>query len=78
MYSGKDAFVRAGGSYAGGDRPGLSVTCAKFIRDHDVSLLGWDMMDARPDPYGLTFPVHGRALQLRRRAPRQRLTRANR
>ena len=59
VYSGKDPFVRAGGGYAGGDRPGLSVTCAKFIRDHDVSLLGWDMMDARPDPFGLTFPVHG-------------------
>ena len=59
VYSGKDAFVRAGGSYGGGDRPGLSVTCARFIRDHDVSLLGWDMMDARPDPYGLAFPVHG-------------------
>ncbi|MEE2637381.1 MAG: cyclase family protein [Acidobacteriota bacterium] len=59
VYSGKDSFVRAGGTYAGGDRPGLSVTCAKFIRDHDVALLGWDMMDARPNPYGLTFPVHG-------------------
>ena len=59
VYSGKDSFVRAGGGYAGGNRPGLSVTCAKFIRDHDVSLLGWDMMDARPDPFGLTFPVHG-------------------
>ena len=59
VYSGKDSFVRAGGEYGGGDRPGLGVTCAKFIRDHDVALLGWDMMDARPDPYGLTFPVHG-------------------
>jgi len=59
IYSGKDAFVREGGAYGGGDRPGLSVTCAKFIRDHDVSLLGWDMMDARPDPYGLEFPMHG-------------------
>ena len=29
------------------------------IRDHDVSLLGWDMMDARPDSYGLRYPVHG-------------------
>ena len=59
VYSGKDAFVRAGRTYGASDRPGLSVTCAKFIRDHDVALLGWDMMDARPDPYGLTFPVHG-------------------
>ena len=59
VYSGKDPYVRAGGEYGGGDRPGLSVTCAKFIRDHDVALLGWDMMDSRPDPYGLAFPVHG-------------------
>lgn len=59
IYSGKDPYVRDGGDYGGGDRPGLSVTCAKFIRDHDVALLGWDMMDARPDPYGLAFPVHG-------------------
>ena len=22
-------------------------------------LLGWDMLDARPDPYDLAFPVHG-------------------
>ena len=59
VYSGKDPYVRAGGDYGGGDRPGLSVTCAKFIRDHDAALLGWDMMDARPEPYGLAFPVHG-------------------
>ena len=51
--------MQAGRNYGASDRPGLSVTCAKFIRDHDVALLGWDMMDARPDPYGLTFPVHG-------------------
>ncbi len=59
VYSGKEAFTARGGTYGGGDRPGLSVTCAKFIRDHDVALLGWDMMDARPDPYGLAFPMHG-------------------
>ncbi|MCE2541313.1 MAG: cyclase family protein [Acidobacteria bacterium] len=59
VYSGKDPYVRAGGEYGGGDRPGLSATCAKFVRDHDVALLGWDMMDARPDPYNLAFPMHG-------------------
>ena len=59
VYSGREAFVRAGNQYAGGDRPGLGASCAKFIRDHDVSLLGWDMMDARPDPYGLAYPMHG-------------------
>ncbi|GIT66534.1 MAG: hypothetical protein Ct9H300mP25_00060 [Acidobacteriota bacterium] len=25
-------------THGGGDRPGLSVTCAKFIRDHDVGI----------------------------------------
>ena len=58
VYSGKDAYVRGGGTYGGGDRPGLSVTCAKFIRDHDVALLGWDLMDARGSS-GLPWPVHG-------------------
>jgi kynurenine formamidase len=59
VHSGREAFQRSGGSFGGGDRPGLHVSCAKFIRDHDVSLLGWDMMDARPDQYGLRYPVHG-------------------
>ena len=59
VHSGREAYARAGNEYAGGDRPGLGASCAKFIRDHDVSLLGWDMMDARPDPYGLAYPMHG-------------------
>ena len=59
VYSGLEAFQRAGNQYTGGDRPGLNASCAKFIRDHDVALLGWDMMDARPDPYGLAYPMHG-------------------
>ena len=58
VYSGREAFERDGGSFGGGARPGLHVSCAKFIRDHDISLLGWDMMDARPDSYGLRYPVH--------------------
>ena len=44
IYSGKEAYVRGGGAYGGGDRPGLSVTCAKFIRDHDVALLGLSLI----------------------------------
>ena len=59
VHSGREAFERAGSTFDGGARPGLHVSCAKFIRDHDVSLLGWDMMDARPDSYGLRYPVHG-------------------
>ncbi len=38
--------------------PGLHASCAEFIRDHDVALLGWDLMDARPQD-DLAWPVHG-------------------
>ena len=41
-----------------GQTLGLNGTCARFIRDRDVSVLGWDMLDARPDPEGHPFPVH--------------------
>lgn len=55
VYSGREAFVRATNSYGeNGARPGLHVSCAKFIRDRDVAVLGWDMTDARPG-----VPVHG-------------------
>ncbi len=37
---------------------GLHPSCAEFIRDHDVALLGWDLMDARSSS-GLPWPVHG-------------------
>lgn len=59
VHSGREAYERAGNTFGSDSRPGLHVSCAKFIRDRDVSLLGWDMMDARPDEYGLRFPVHG-------------------
>lgn len=59
VYSGREAFQRGGGSYGAANRPGLHPTCAGFVRDHDVAILGWDMMDARPDGYGLRWPVHG-------------------
>lgn len=40
-------------------RPGLHTSCVSFIRDADVALLGWDMMDATPNEYELPWPVHG-------------------
>lgn len=58
VYSGREEFLRRGNTF-GADDPGLHVSCAKFLRDHDVALLGWDLHDARPDEYGLTFPMHG-------------------
>ena len=62
IHSGRETFVReskaAYGSVAD-SRPGLHTSCARFVRDRDVSILGWDMMDARPDKAGHPWPVHG-------------------
>ena len=38
--------------------PGLDASCSMFIRDLDISLLGWDMMDYRSPEGGLPWPVH--------------------
>jgi kynurenine formamidase len=61
VYSGRETFVRDNTAYgsAADSRPGLHTSCARFIRDRDVSILGWDMMDARPDKAGHPWPVHG-------------------
>jgi len=61
VYSGRETFVRENAAYgsAADSRPGLHTSCARFIRDRDVSILGWDMMDARPDKSGHPWPVHG-------------------
>ena len=59
VHSGWQAYQESEARRAGQGGPGLHASCAKFIRDHDVALLGWDLMDARPDGYGLPWPVHG-------------------
>lgn len=64
VYSGRDAYARDhGGVWAnpvtGAPRPGLHASCLPFIRDHDIAILGWDMMDASPNEYGLPWTVHG-------------------
>lgn len=45
VYSGREAYDRAP-SKQPNRRPGLHASCAKFIRDRDVAVLVWDMMDA--------------------------------
>jgi kynurenine formamidase len=61
VHCGREAYVRAGNTYGGAteSRPGLHVSCSRFIRDSDVSMLVWDMHDALPDPEGHRWPVHG-------------------
>jgi len=39
--------------------PGLDASCLRFIRDHDIAVLVWDMLDAGPNPYGVPWTLHG-------------------
>ena len=61
VYSGREAYAADnGGTWAGRPEwPGLHASCLPFIRDNDMSILGWDMMDAVPNEYGAPFIVHG-------------------
>jgi len=66
VYSGRDAWQAAnpdmpyGRPFGGGPniRPGLHVSCLPFLRDHDVSLLVWDMLDHLPIGYDIPWAVH--------------------
>jgi kynurenine formamidase len=67
VYSGREAWQAAHGREGKGygtegphgDTPGLHASCLKFLRDHDVAVLVWDMMDYTPSGYNITVPVHG-------------------
>ena len=62
VYGGREAWDRAHPEQiwgSGTSRPGLHASCLPFIRDHDVSLLVWDMMDHAPNGYDLAWSVHG-------------------
>ena len=63
VYSGRDAFMadQPDGAYRSMEagRPGLHASCLPFIRDTDLSILVWDMMDFTPNGYDLPWTVHG-------------------
>ena len=61
VYSGRETYAAEhGGSWAGEpSRPGLHASCLRFVRDADISILGWDMMDASPNEYDIPWSVHG-------------------
>jgi len=40
------------------ERPGLHVSCLEFLRDHDASVLVWDMLDHLPIGYDIPWAVH--------------------
>jgi kynurenine formamidase len=68
VYSGREALQAAHpGQYydtspftrATPVRPGLHASCLPFLRDNDVAVLVWDMMDLMPNGYDLPWSVHG-------------------
>ena len=61
VYSGREAYAADNGGTWGGrpTRPGLHASCLKFVKDNDMSILGWDMMDAGPNEYDIPWTVHG-------------------
>ena len=66
VYSGREAWQAAhpdnpyGRPFCPGpvDRPGLHASCLPFIRDHDVAVLVWDMLDHMPNGYDIPWAVH--------------------
>jgi kynurenine formamidase len=66
VYSGRDRW-ESSGRFWGADhtedgRPlhaGLHASCLEFLRDNDAAVLAWDMLDATPNEWGLSFTVHG-------------------
>jgi hypothetical protein len=60
VYGGREAWNRAGNPVWGSSpsRPGLHASCLPYIRDNDVSLLVWDMMDFQPNGYDIPWSVH--------------------
>jgi kynurenine formamidase len=37
----------------------LHASCLPFLRDHDVAVLVWDLLDAAPTEYDIPWTVHG-------------------
>jgi kynurenine formamidase len=60
VYSGREAWQAAHPDRAYGPepRPGLHASCLAFLRDHDVAVLAWDMMDLTPSGYDVAWSVH--------------------
>ena len=64
VYSGREKFAEDhDGRWAGhpdwpGRWPGLHASCLPFVRETDMAVLGWDMMDQWPNEYGLSMSVH--------------------
>jgi kynurenine formamidase len=63
LYSGRENWTAAHPEYHAEQavKPGIHVSCLSFVRDHDIAVVLWDMMDEHPDvdPYALPWGMHG-------------------
>ncbi|HEY7294885.1 MAG TPA: cyclase family protein [Dehalococcoidia bacterium] len=59
VYSGREAWHAANPEWKGGaTSPGLHASCLQFLREQDVAVLAWDLMDASPNEYGIPWTMH--------------------
>ena len=61
VYCGREAYERAPATQAT-RRPGLHGSCSMFIRDRDVSILVWDLLDACDETCGPAKPDRPHAI----------------
>jgi kynurenine formamidase len=60
VYSGREEYGRSNPIWGAGEqRPGLHASCLGPLRDWDVAVLVWDMMDLLPSGYAIRWTVHG-------------------
>ena len=59
VYSGREDYLKDNEFWGPSPRPGLHASCLPFIRDNDISVLVWDMMDMKPNEYDIPNTVHG-------------------
>jgi hypothetical protein len=60
VYGGREAWNRVNTPWGfGPSRPGLHASCLPYVRDSDVALLVWDMMDFMPNGYDVPWSMHG-------------------
>ena len=61
VYSGRDKYAADNNGRWGTQdgRPGLHASCLPFVKSNNISILGWDMMDASPNEYEIPWTVHG-------------------
>ena len=60
VYSGREQWQAANPDWSGyrPPSPGLHASCLKYVRDQDVAVIVWDLMDAAPNEYGVPWTMH--------------------